>query len=332
MSPRRHFFCAMLPQAVTKKALSDKSTEAAGLQRELVRVPLPCASRCLMTRCCGFCFAGGQECSGDATISFSVTWYRASVNIVYPCCAALCHILQLTSAAAVEGWTRKRAMKEVCVLLLLLRRKFVHVLVYFPSQALRCCDQDNLVSAAVAECERVKALVGVVPPADIHLITGLSRMFRRVETFASTFCGTVVHICRVEAANAAACGEAVLKEVDTVLSVHKDSVAILVYGFLAVNNLTWWNQVGLRATAVRLGLAQAALDAMSRFPVASNANLLRSCCFVLGALVTVPDGKAAIEAGDGARLVRAARAAHPSEEDIQKYSKTVLEGLGVALA
>lgn len=178
----------------------------------------------------------------------------------------------------------------------------------------------------------MEGLAGVVPPADIVLITGLSKLFRKVNTVAQAFCDAILNIC-LEEANAIECGVAVLTELDLVLRQHKDSMAITTTGFIAINILICQDSGdsgGRKALALRLGLVPFVLDAMSRHPPPSS-SFLRSCCLALKALANFPDGKAAVLAGDGVRLVRAARAAHPAHEDIQRYSKTVLTILGVAL-
>lgn len=190
------------------------------------------------------------------------------------------------------------------------------------------CEQDKLISTATAECERVEAIEGVVPPDAIHFITGLSKTFRGVDAVALAFCEAVWNMCR-DKPNAAVGREPVLTEVDTVLRLHKDSVATVTAGLLAVNNLICWDLEGMKAAAIRLGLIPFILSTMSRFP--RDAGVVRSCLIVLRLLVTLPDGKAAISARNGVRLVQQARGKHRSNEDIQESSEDVLEALGVAL-
>lgn len=98
---------------------------------------------------------------------------------------------QLKAATALEGWIGGNAlMKEVQ--LPMFDSFFLNS---WP--VLFLCLQSKAASAAVAECQRVKGVADVVPPqaADIHLITGLSKMFLRVSSVASVFCDTVWKVC-----------------------------------------------------------------------------------------------------------------------------------------
>lgn len=183
--------------------------------------------------------------------------------------------------------------------------------------------------AAVAECKRVAAVVGVVPPDDVARITLLSSTFRKIGTVAAAYCDAVSLVAQQDdpagESNRWACGEPVLRELIAVVKHHDGNAGTLESAYLALGNLLWSHSV-LQTAAVRLGVVSLVLGTMARFP--TNVNAQRGACYALATLVCNPTGRAAIAEGNGAPLVRAARAAYPANDSVQRRSKIVLDLLG----
>lgn len=234
--------------------------------------------------------------------------------------------LQATSAQTLQSWLWEKTRKEVCfrgqwpslAILSLYTVPIVPVV------------QDCVVLAAVAECKRVGALVGLVASADIARITSLSSAFRTIENVGKAYCGAISNVCRqpesAGRSNRLSCGAAVLEEVIAVLTQHEGNASILPSGLMALYN-SMLSHSTLQSAAIRLGVVPLVLATMTHFP--SNFLVQRSACWLLSLLVVIPVGKTAIVAGDGVRLLRAARAAH-LDEGVQERSKVILQAIGEA--
>lgn len=193
-----------------------------------------------------------------------------------------------------------------------------------------CCmwlTQDEGVLAAVEECERVGALAGVVPLADIHKITVLFTSFGCMDSFAIAYCRAIEQVCRqpgAQATNRETCGEAVLAKVAPLLSYFRNVPEVAVAAVTCVYVLCWANS-SLQLTACEGGVVSFILLAMTASP--NDSNLQAGGCRLLSLMVALPQGKKDIVAGGGARLLKAARAAHRTTSNVQLFAKEVLDAL-----
>lgn len=188
-----------------------------------------------------------------------------------------------------------------------------------------------MVSAVVAECHRVAALEGVVPPGDIHRLTLLTSAFRSIPSVCEAFCHAVGQICQGPSsvpvvANREECGEPVLIELIAAMKQHPSVVDVLSSACYATYTITW-AQDALLASAIRMGIVPRIITAMARFP--SDTVFQRAACIGLERIAQLPEGVAAIVSWQGARAVLAAQAAHPTNADIQQYSALVLASLAM---
>lgn len=178
----------------------------------------------------------------------------------------------------------------------------------------------SVIRSVLAECARVGALgAGTRTAADIRRITLLSAALRSHASVGLAYCKAVQGLSVPPLTQGD--GNAVLAEVVEVLQLYPEDASIQLLGCLALGPLSsllgWPFNVSKPAPAW-MSAVPIILAHMAAYPYETK--IQGTACEVLAKLSVKPDCKAAILAGGGLRLIRAARTMHAADAQVSNFA------------